>query len=93
MFPSKKPKSKLQLEIDRLVLALKDHQPESKEYAAIISQLKELSKVQKEQSPATVSPDTKLQVAANLAGIVMIIQHEHVYVIASKALAFVPKLR
>jgi len=92
MFTKPKPKSKLELEIDRLVLELKNHQPTSTEYNHIMTQLRELSKIQKEQSPESVSPDTKVMAAVNLAGIVMILKHESVNVIASKALSFV-KLR
>lgn len=93
MFTKQKPKSQLDLEIDRLVLELKKHQPTSDEYTKIMAQLKDLSKVQKEQSPESVSPDTKVMAAVNLAGIMMILKHETVHVIASKAVSFVPKLR
>jgi hypothetical protein len=93
MFTKQKEKTDLELEIDRLVLELKKHKPNSEEYATVISQLKELSKIQKEQSPASVSPDTKVMAAVNLAGIVMILKHETAHVIASKAISFVPKLR
>jgi hypothetical protein len=93
MFTLRKPKTKLELEIDRLVLELKKHEPLSDDYSTTLNQLKELSKVQKEQSPARVSPDTAVIATANLAGILMIIKHESVNVIASKALGFIPKLR
>lgn len=41
----------------------------------------------------TVSADTWATIAANLAGILIIVKHEEANVIASKALGFVQKLR
>lgn len=93
MFNRPKTKSQAELEIDRLLLKLKQHEPTTDEYAKIMTQLKDLSKIQKEQSPESVSPDTKVMAAVNLAGILMILRHEHINVIASKAISFVPKLR
>lgn len=93
MFNQPKPKSKTELEIDRLMLELKNHKPTDKEYATVMEQLKELTKIRKESLPDTVSPDTKVMAAVNLAGIFMILRHEHINVIASKAISFVPKLR
>ena len=93
MFNRNKPKTKLQLEIDKLVLALGNHQPTSKEYEQILDRLKELHKMQLDNKPATVSPDTKVAAAVNLCGILLIIRHEHVNVVASKAISFVQKMR
>jgi hypothetical protein len=93
MFNQPKPKSKLDLEIDRLLSALKNHETTSDEYAKIMTQLKELTKIQKDTTPESVSADTKVMAAVNLAGIFMILRHEQINVIASKAISFVPKLR
>lgn len=93
MFRQPKKKSLTELEIDRLLLALKNQQPDSAEYAKIMIQLKELTNVHKAVKPETVSPDTKVMAAVNLTGILMILKHEHVNVIASKAITFIPKLK
>ena len=86
-----KPKSKLDLEIDKLVLKLKDHEPTSKEYATVVTQLSQLHKIREESRPDRLSWNTGATVAANLLGILMIVQQEHLHVITSKALPFVKK--
>jgi hypothetical protein len=43
--------------------------------------------------PEAISPDTVANVGANLLGILMIIRHEHVNVIASKALGLITRTR
>jgi hypothetical protein len=93
MFNKPQPKTKVELEIDRLMLELQNHKPTSTEYAKVMDQLKELAKIQKDNKPESVSPDTKVMAAVNLAGILMILRHENINVIASKAISFVPKLR
>jgi len=46
-----------------------------------------------QETPDRVSYDTMVATAANLVGIALIIRHEHVNVITSKAMSFVPKLK
>lgn len=58
--------------------------------------LKELElnfKMSESEKPPRVSPDTWAMIAANLAGIVVIVGYERLHVIASKALGFVFKTR
>jgi len=59
----------------------------------ILARIEKLHKMSTAQRSHRVSPDTMVTVAANLVGIALIIKHEHVNVITSKALAFVPKLK
>jgi len=67
---------------------------ESKEYTAASDNYVKLLKLRKElTSSVKVSADTVALIAANLAGIILILQHERVNVVASKALSFVGKLR
>lgn len=87
-----KPKSRLQIEIDRNVLALNDHLPGTEEYGIVVERLSKLHKIQSDNTREKVSPNIALSTAANLFGILMIIQHEHMGVITSKALAFVKKV-
>lgn len=90
MFNKPKRKSRLQTEIDKLVLALNDHATGSEEYGQIVERLSKLHKIQQDTTPTrSVSPDTALTVGANLLGILMIVRHEHLHVITSKALNFV----
>jgi hypothetical protein len=51
------------------------------------------AKIAETQDRRRVKPDTVALVAANLAGIIMIIGHERLNVIASKAIGFVGKLK
>lgn len=91
-----KPKSKLQIEIDKLVLALADHKPEEEKYGTIADRLSKLKKLESEtREPSRQFPipsgDTVLLALTNLIGIYMIIRHENVNVITSKAVGFVKR--
>lgn len=66
---------------------------DSEKYTALVEQLKALYALKDLDRPKRVSPDTWAIIAANLAGIVLVIGHERVNVISTKALSFVPKLR
>lgn len=93
MFKRPRPKSKLQIEIDKLVLALGDYTTDTDEYGTIVERLSKLHKIQDDNTPESISPNTALTVAANLIGIAIIVRHEHLNVITSKALSFVIKPR
>jgi hypothetical protein len=68
--------------------------PEYKAYVENLIKLYPIRKVDHEINQKNkISPDVALTVAANLAGIILIIHHEQVGVIASKALGFVIKAR
>jgi hypothetical protein len=91
------PRSDLEGAIAKAFAHLDAVQPETNEYAATVDQLTKLYKLRevdhKIDSSTRVSKDTLAIVGANLAGIVLILGHERVNVIASKALGFVMKLR
>lgn len=76
-------------EIARLVMAMQDQQVDSKEYGDNLDKLSKLQKIRQEEKPPLPSPDTLFKVAANLIGIYMIVRHENLNVITSKALSFV----
>lgn len=64
------------------------------EYDKMTDQLNKLLKLREElTSGRKVSPDALAGVLANLVGIAMILHHEKVHVITSKALGFVMKAR
>lgn len=77
--------SQLEAEIDRVQTYLATQKIDSEEYAKALKHLAELHKMQEEKS-VRVSPDTLLTVGANLLGILLIIRHEHVNVITSRAM-------
>ena len=95
MFTRKDPpkhQKLLESELERALRDLRSYQPGSQEYTKVVSEIKSLNKMlYKPQS--RISSDTRATIAANLLGILMIIKHEHVNNITSKALSFVIKTR
>jgi hypothetical protein len=92
----RKEKAKYQLllesELEHQLKALKNHAGGSEEYAKTLSHVERLHDMIDEKH-SIVSKDALLNVGANLLGIFMIIKHEHVNVITSKALSFVIRPR
>lgn len=78
--------------ISDLLVHLNDHPRHSTEYSNIADQIIKLRTLQNNTSDR-VSPDTMATIIANLAGILVIIHHEKAGVVASKALAFLTKIR
>lgn len=92
MFLEPKKKSALQIEIDQLVIELDDHEATSEKYGTIVERLSKLHKIQDDRTPEKVNPNTALTVAANLIGIGIIVRHEHLNVITTKALGFIKRV-
>jgi len=92
---SLKPKTNSGLEeaINTCLHNMRASRTDPKAYAKWTDQLVKLQTLKKEEARKRISPDTWLIVLANVAGIVMIINHEHTNNLTSKALSFVPKLR
>jgi hypothetical protein len=90
-----KPKYQLLLEseLERALRNLTGHAVNSEEYTKTLSYVERIHELIDEEKSTPVSKDQLLAVGANLLGIVMIIKHEHVNVIASKALSFVIRPR
>lgn len=93
MFSKERPKYQLLIEdeIEALLRRLKTNH-ESEEYVKTLSHVERLHDMLDKKS-TVVSKDTWVSVGANLLGILMIIKHEHVNVISSKAMSFVPRLK
>jgi hypothetical protein len=73
---------------------LTDDNVTPEEFAKYLDQYIKLATLQAAGKRHTkVSADVAATVAANLAGILIIINHERAHVVTSKALAFVAKLR
>lgn len=83
----------LESELERMIRRLNSEVPLSEEYAKTLTLVERLEEMMEKEKPSSVSKDTLVTVAANLAGIFMIIRHEHVNVITSKALGFVIRSR
>jgi hypothetical protein len=72
---------------------LKDQSVASEEYAKNLDGIVKLHKMREEEKAPRVSPDTVALVTANLLGILLIIRHEHVNVITSRAMSTLIKPR
>jgi hypothetical protein len=66
---------------------------DQQEYSSTLKTTERLYEMMEKDKSSSVSKDVALTVVANLLGIFMIIKHEHVNVITSKALGFVFRLR
>lgn len=77
----------------RLLTSLRAKTPGSDEYTDILDQLTKLSKLTAESKPKPISRDTLASIAANLTGILLVINHEQASIITTKAMSMLPKLR
>lgn len=95
MFFKKTPdQAQLNEAIDDLYSDLKGRDAHTKEYGIVSDQLTKLMKLKAEiTAKSRVDANTVALIAANLIGIILILQHERINVISSKALSFVGKLR
>lgn len=89
----KKKPNYLDREIEGILQEMQKYDKTSKEYAALVSQLDRLEKMKAEKAKARIKPDTLATIGANLGGIVLILKHEQIAAITSKALGFVIKGR
>ena len=93
MFKYPKPKSKLELAIDEVLIDMSHHSPTTDEYGKLLERLQDLHKMKEDEKPSRPSSDVLIQCATHILGIAMIIRHEEINIITSKALAFVPRVR
>jgi hypothetical protein len=80
-------------ELERTLIRLKAEGVESEEYAKTLTLVERLNGLMDRPKSSSVSKETLVTVGANLVGILLIIKHEHVNVITSKALNFVMRPR
>ena len=83
----------LESELERALIRLKTEEANSQDYEKMLKIVERLHSMLDEEKPDAVSKNTMLTVAANLVGILLIIKHESVNVISSKALGFVMRPR
>ena len=86
-------KTPVEKELDALFSNLRIANPDSEEYATTLDMIVKLHKLQADEKPQQVSPDTLVLAAVNLLGIVMILSHERLNVITTKATSLVMKPR
>jgi hypothetical protein len=77
--------SPLQEAVNRALIELNAYEVGSEEYLRGIDSLAKLHKLKEEEKTKPVSKDTLVVAATNILGILIIIKHEHVNIITSKA--------
>lgn len=82
-------KSRLDEVIDSILYDMSMLDAYSDEYEKMANNLEKLLKAKSYEQPKRISPDTMAIVIANLIGIVLILKHEKIDIITSKALNFV----
>ena len=88
-----KKESLLSEEIARLHDEMLYEDPGDDRYETLLTRIAVLYELNKNKSKFEVSGDTIVLATVNLIGIVLILQHENLHVVSSKALSFVSKLR
>lgn len=83
--------SLLDQELNSVLRELKHHGVDSEEYAKILDSAVTLHKMREVEKSSYVSKDTLAVIAANLLGIFMVIKHENVNVITSRAMNLLMK--
>lgn len=89
----KKELSSLEQEIETLIDEMSYYPRNSDEYSQMANQLVKLYSLKETDSKRRITPDTLAIVAGNLLGIILIVGHERMNVVTSKALNFILKLR
>lgn len=82
-------------EITRTEILISQTPVDSKEYYRLLNHLKQLRdlKDQERKFRFEVSGDTLVVAGVNILGILLILKHEHLNVISTKALGFITKLK
>jgi hypothetical protein len=105
LFTSKDKRTELEKERDAAIEELRnttwtadtevdeEDKPKKNIYNEKLKRIERLNELIGEKPKKGISPDTALLVAANILGIILIISHEKVNVITSKALGFVMRGR
>ena len=65
--------------------------PLSEKYDTLLNRIDKLTKIRKENKPDRIKKEAWLMAGTNLAGILLIMNHERINVITTKALGFVSK--
>lgn len=83
----------LEVAVNRAIRSLNVYDAGTEEYREALEALVKLHKLKEDERPKPVSKDTMVIVGANLLGIIMIISHEHVHAVTSKAIGLLLRPR
>lgn len=89
----RKNQSEMDLTIEKALSAMRKLDPSSEEYATIAKNVEVLMRAKANKPEPMISGDAVLAVIANLAGIGLVMNHERLNVISTKAFSFIPKLK
>lgn len=95
MFIKPKTETELDKTIRKAYQKLNDQDVMSDEYKKVLDYVVQLEKLKdaSQKRSLQISPDTMVLALTNLVGIAMIIRHENLNVITSKATGFIQKLK
>lgn len=85
--------SPLDKAIDSALETLIARDDSGEEYGVVLDRVVKLHKMKEAQASRQVSPDTLVLAATNLLGILLIINHERLNVVTSKAMGFIIRPR
>lgn len=85
--------AKLQDLIDLVQTQMLSEDANSEEFREMADQLERLYAMKKSNTSSRLSPDTAVAVAGNLLGIGLILNHERLHIVTTKALGFVMKTK
>lgn len=88
-----KKEDKLQSRIDELLDEMHLTPGDTPEYARMADQLTKLYDAQNTKRSSGISKEALIGAAGNLAGILIIVNHEQAHVITSKAFSLLSKIR
>lgn len=89
----RKEQSQLEREVLRAEDELGNHPVTTDKYADVLTRVERLHKMQMQERSDRVSKETWATLGANLLGIAMIIKHEQLNVLTSRALALLPRFK
>jgi hypothetical protein len=78
-------------EVDRILGLMSVMDPTSDEYSKAADSLKTVCEARSKKPSFPVDPEVVIAAAVNLVGIVLILQHERLNVVTSRAISFVRK--
>lgn len=93
MFIDREDKPSLDVSLAAAHASLQNLDPTSEEYGVVLDRIARLEKMKDARRRPSISPDTLVMAATNLAGILLILNYERTGIVTTKALGFVSRTR
>jgi len=78
-------------EVDRVLDLMSNMKPSTDDYKKTVESLKTLCEARSKKSALLIEPETIITALSSILGIVLILQHERLNVVTSRAISFVRK--